>query len=117
MIDIAEKDVQMDPEGSRSDGDVPELQTPALGVCAMERERRKALQSGRSEDKDDALYVKGYGEGYVDGYDHGQWNGYIGLLHELEGDLAMVRFLYGHDGEAGLFWALEAIRERLEHEP
>jgi len=107
----------MDPESTRGDGDVPELQTPALGVCAMERERRKAVQSGRSEDKDDALYVKGYGEGYVDGYDHGRYNGFVGLIRELEEDLAMVRFLHGHDGEAGLFWALEVIRERLEHGP
>jgi len=117
VIDIAEKDVQVDPEGSRSDGDVPELQAPALGVCAMERERRKAIQSRACEDKDDALYVKGYGEGYVDGYDHGQWNALVGLLRELENDAAMVRFMYGSDGENGLFWALETIRERLEHEP
>jgi len=86
VIDIAEKDVQMDTEGSRSDGDMPSLQAPALGVHSVECKRCATLQ-GRARPhptKQDEVYGHGYAEGYIDGFDTGELTALYYLWKELE---------------------------------
>jgi len=117
VIDIAEKDPKMGTEAPKRDRDLPALQTPAMGVRAMERRGYQGLQSPRSlsEAAYEAGHKDGYGDGYVDGYDDGQYNQLIGLIKELE-DWVTSPIIETDDID-GVYAVFFMLRERLEHGP
>jgi len=86
VIRIAEKDVQVDPEGSGSDGNMPKVQESGLGVHSVECKRCEALQGRASPDptKQDEVYGLGYANGYIDGFDSGELTAFCYLRKELE---------------------------------
>lgn len=121
MIRIAEEEPEVGAEGPERDGDVPELPSPAMGVRAMERLRRKDLPRGRGglQEAFEAGHEDGYGCGYVDGYDDGQYNLLVGLIRELESwvyERDMYPLIEGN-WYNGVKDVIEDLRMRLEHEP
>jgi len=117
MTKDAQEKPKVGPEVPVSDGDVPSLPSPTVGIRPVRRHQRETLQGCRSvsEQAFEAGWNDGYGDGYVDGYDDGQYNQLIGLIRELD-DWMTSPIVELNDVE-GIYSVILYLRGRLEDEP